>query len=220
MVRRWMLPLSLLLALPASFQGQSRGTSGTVQPSFAQPIGTPTRGVRTHFSEPHSPRPYRNNTLIFGDPYLYDYADYPQEAPPPPPQSQVVITRAVEPVSTPEPLMLEWQNDRWVRVSPTGEIAPSKGASELRTSARKAAAETAPPPPAVLVFTDGHTEEISRYMIVGKVIYTNSDYWKTGTWTKKILLSSLDLPASLRANQERGAKLVLPGGPNEVVIGP
>ena len=73
---------------------------------------------------------------------------------------------------------------------------------------------------AVLVFTDGHTEEVSRYMIMGKVMYANADYWTTGTWTKKILLSSLDLRASMRANQERGAKLVLPGGPNEVVIGP
>jgi hypothetical protein len=72
----------------------------------------------------------------------------------------------------------------------------------------------------VLIFADGHKEEVSRYMIVGSTMYAQSDYWSTGAWTKKILLSSLDLPASFRANQKRGSKLVLPGGPHEVVIGP
>jgi hypothetical protein len=218
MIRRWMLPFSLLLMLSAFLQAQSRGMSGAVHPGFGQPIGTPTRRGHSRFSQSRSPRPYRNNALIFGDPYLYDYADYSAEAPAPS-APQVVVTHEAQPVSAPEPLMLEWQNDRWVRVGSTGDPAQSNSTGDLRASVHPAA-EAPPPPPAVLVFTDGHTEEVNRYMIVGKIMYANSDYWKTGSWTKKILLSSIDLPASLRANQERGAKLVLPGGPNEVVIGP
>jgi hypothetical protein len=211
----------LLLLLSAFLQAQSRG-HGTIQPGFAQPIGIPSRSLRNRPEEFRQARPFRNSALIFGNPYLYDYADYPSEALPQQAPAQAAVSQLAPPPKSAEPLMLEWQGDRWVRVSPLEESAPSKPSTELRSSSvRNPTPSPAPAPPnAVLVFADGHTEEVSRYMIVGKVMYANADYWATGNWTKKILLSSLNLPASLQANQQRGSKLVLPTGPNEVVLGP
>jgi hypothetical protein len=205
--------LSLSLLLQAQ-RGGHMGP-GAPQPGFAHPVGTTVRGVRGGFGEFRTQRPFRRNPLLLGTPFLYDYADYPVE---PPDESQPPVfvappQRAAAPPPPAEPLLLEWRGDRWVRVNPTeGISAPAASA----TGASKAP----PPPDAVLIFADGHKEEVSRYMIVGSTMYVSSDYWSTGAWTKKILLSSLDLPASLRANQERGSKLMLPGGPNEVVIGP
>lgn len=61
-------------------------------------------------------------------------------------------------------------------------------------------------------------EEVQKYMIQGGVLYTTSDYWTTGSWTRKIPLAELDIPASLKLNKERGTKFNLPSAPNEVVI--
>ena len=55
-------------------------------------------------------------------------------------------------------------------------------------------------------------------MIQGDTLYTRSDYWTTGSWSESIPLSQLDLPASLKLNQERGTKFSLPSAPNEVVV--
>ncbi len=74
-------------------------------------------------------------------------------------------------------------------------------------------------PNTVLVFRDGHKEEVNKYVIEGNSVYASTDYWSTGSWTKKIPLSELNVPATLKLNQERGVKFKLPSGPNEVVIG-
>jgi len=75
-------------------------------------------------------------------------------------------------------------------------------------------------PPAVLVFRDGRQEELSNYTIMSGMIYSKSDYWATGAWTKKIQIADLDVPATLKLNQEHGLNFVLPSGPNEVVMRP
>jgi hypothetical protein len=51
-------------------------------------------------------------------------------------------------------------------------------------------------------------------------IYSKADYWTTGSWTSKIQIADLDVPATLKLNQERGAKFALPASPNEVFIRP
>jgi hypothetical protein len=131
--------------------------------------------------------------------------------------------------------VLELQGDRWVRITNFGEsqtVLQSSETGQERTvnprSALPAAisrrAQTAEPvaklPPAVLVFRDGHTEEIGKYMIRGATLYTSADYWSSGSWTRKIPIADLDVPATLKLNQERGAKFSLPSGPNEVMIRP
>jgi hypothetical protein len=69
-----------------------------------------------------------------------------------------------------------------------------------------------------LSFRDGHNEQIERYTIAGEAIYTKADYWTTRSWTRKIPINELDIPATLAINRERGTKFRLPSGPNEVVI--
>jgi hypothetical protein len=172
------------------------------------------------------------------DYYDYDYGPVPLEAPPENQQPQIVALQAgpVPPPSAPPttavspsaPLLLENQGGQWVRV-PTGSEIPlaappakPESASEANAHAGyvelPAAAPLPPLPPAVIVYRDGHTEEVAKYMIQGNDLYTTSDYYSTGSWTRKIPLADLDIPASLKLNKERGTKFNLPSGPNEVVI--
>ena len=137
--------------------------------------------------------------------------------------------------SSPRSLLLELQGDHWVRITNYGQSQTggqssepdSEQASDLpsatsaKTFRRTPAAE--PPselPPAVLVFRDGHKEEIGKYLIVDSTIYASADHWNSGSWTRKVQIVQLDVPATLKLNQERGTKFSLPSGPNEVMIRP
>jgi hypothetical protein len=72
--------------------------------------------------------------------------------------------------------------------------------------------------PTVLVYRDGRREEVREYSIADGVLYARSDYYAVGYWNKKIELAALDLPQTVKANQERGVKFVLPDSPNNVVM--
>lgn len=148
-----------------------------------------------------------------------------------PPAPAVVAPPAPTPASAASPveaLVLEEQNGEWVRV-PTGSemaisapVKPSAvptAASGLATATQTPAAPVAAHlPPAVIVFRDGHREELGKYMIQGDSLYTNSDYWKSGSWTRRIPLKQLDIPASLKLNQSLGTKFNLPSAPSEVMV--
>lgn len=58
----------------------------------------------------------------------------------------------------------------------------------------------------VLVFRDQHKEEVQNYAIVGQILWTFSPQH-----TQKIPLSELDIPATEKANDERGVSFRLPG---------
>jgi hypothetical protein len=75
-------------------------------------------------------------------------------------------------------------------------------------------------PPAVLVFRDGHREEVKSYTIIGESLFTKQNYWVSGSWSKKIDLASLDIPATLQLNQAQGSGFRLPSGPSEVIVRP
>ncbi len=62
-------------------------------------------------------------------------------------------------------------------------------------------------PTTVLVFKDGHRSEVVNYAIVGETLF---DFAKDRT--HKILLADLDLPATRRANDDRGVEFKLPPG--------
>jgi hypothetical protein len=83
-------------------------------------------------------------------------------------------------------------------------------------------ARSAPPPPplplrdrerteavpaTVLVFRDQHKQEVQNYAIVGQTLWAFAP-----PHTQKIPLSDLDIPATTRANDERGVDFRLPGG--------
>jgi len=198
-------------------------------------------GPRTHFGYLRQRRFYPGSAY---PPYPYFYSDYgygydyePPEPPGPPPQGVVEVAQPCAQTAAPrqpaEPLVLERQGDQWVRVGSYSQ-SPTPGQSVQADSAqgpnprsgssmgeRSGAAQPSQElPPAVLVFRDGRQEEVKRYMIVGAAIYTRADYWNTGSWTRKIAIADLDVPATLKLNEGRGAKFSLPSGPDEVVVRP
>ncbi len=72
----------------------------------------------------------------------------------------------------------------------------------------QAKAPPAPPEeqePTLLVFRDGHKQEIRNYAIVGQMLW---DFGAKGT--RKIPLSDLDLDTTRKLNDERGVDFVLP----------
>ena len=171
-------------------------------------------------------------------PYFYPDYGYDQEYSEAPPDQ--IIEQDAEP-APPAParvpadaLMIELQGDHWVRVTNNGETqvggesgqqATQHGAS-LQSSAlppsRRAEASEPPAdlPHAVLVYRDGHQEEIGKYVISGATIYAGADYWSGGSWTRRVQLAELDVPATLKLNQDRGARFTLPSSPEEVMIRP
>jgi hypothetical protein len=170
--------------------------------------------------------------------YGYDYDYEPETAEPPPSPIPEQTAEPASPVPVPNragALVLELQDDHWVRITNSGQ-SQSDGQSSVLKSAevskpssssditpatvrRTAAAEPASAlPKAVLVFRDGHQEEIRKYMIVGTTIYSSTDSWSNDSWTRKVQIAELDVPATLELNQERGTKFSLPSGPNEVMI--
>lgn len=62
-------------------------------------------------------------------------------------------------------------------------------------------------PQTVLVFKDGHQATVMNYAIVGSTLYDLSD-----GHTKKVALAELDLPATVKQNDERGVEFQLPAG--------
>ena len=145
-------------------------------------------------------------------PDSYDYENQPP-APAPPPAPTASQARQ-EPV--PDPVLLELQGNQWVKVASFAMPSAQAGAT-LPADVRPSATEM---PPAVLVYRDGHSEEVTSYSIIGTSIYTKSDYWSNGAWTRTIQIADLDIPATLKQNQQRGVKFELPSGPNEVMIRP
>lgn len=61
-------------------------------------------------------------------------------------------------------------------------------------------------PSTLLIFKDGHQQEISNYAIVGPTLYDLS-----GGRSKKVQLADLDLSATVKQNDERGVEFQIPG---------
>jgi hypothetical protein len=64
---------------------------------------------------------------------------------------------------------------------------------------------TDPGQPTVLIFRDQHQQEVQNYAIVGQTLWTFAPQK-----TQKIPLSDLDIPATTKANDERGIDFRLP----------
>lgn len=195
-------------------------SANQVHGAFAEPSG-----IR-HFYPP----------LLLGSPYYYaDFTSQPvvTEASP-----QVVVIEMPAPSATEapkettaEPLLIEWQGNRYVRIG--GSQVEDKtavqadyseralaGSVEIAKRVNRAQPPAPEPQPAVLVYRDGHREQVREYTIADGILYASGQYWTDGYWTKKIQLNSLDLLATTQASQERGVKFVLPHSTNEVVTGP
>lgn len=229
--------MATISTTPARAQGRgglAAAHGGRVGPASGFRMGG--RGGLVHQrrgSRAFAPFPY------YYAPYLdWDYWDYDDEGyePEPPaataPASPLVVIQSAQPrvaASTPpppEPLMLELRGDQWVRVTVPAQAANQPQAVSPAATGTPMPGPTGPEaaklpaklPPVVLVFRDGHQEQVESYMIFGRVLYTKADYWTTGSWARQIQIAQLDLPATLKLNEERGVKFNLPSGPDEVIL--
>lgn len=64
--------------------------------------------------------------------------------------------------------------------------------------------EAKPNEPSVLVFRDGHQQEVSNYAIMSQTVYVFDKR------TQKIALADLDVPATIKANDDRGLEFHIP----------
>jgi hypothetical protein len=141
--------------------------------------------------------------------------------------------------SASQPLMIELQNGRYVRVNSTAadgkalpltlapdaaEASQNQTAKSAHSNFTRSSITAASPmhdlPPALLVFRDGHSEEVRDYTIADGILYARGDYYTDGYWNKKIALSTLNVSQTLAANAARNVKFVLPSSPNEVITRP
>lgn len=220
---------------------QMRG-AGSGAPGFGiRPgIGAGGVGASARFHQGHD---FERRSTFLSYPYFYSDSDYASGEVS---QPQIVVVQTSAPAPPPAPpapresLLIEWQGDRFVRTTMSAkasagtQIAPDyaeKSASPAAGAGRSLSGRSVPGqenavqpprdlPPAVLVFHDGRKEEVSEYTIMSGIIYSKADYWTTGSWTRKIQIADLDVPATLKLNQERGVKFALPSSANEVVIRP
>jgi len=238
--------LSIVLFAVAVFvplsSAQMRGAMG--RPVSVGHAGF-ARGVRGGIGLHHT-SPFTRG-IILGSPFFSsDYdgsAPYVVEsdvgsAPP-----QFVVVQPVSADDSPrrtrqKPLLIEWQGDRYVRFGGTEETAergtsthpdyaeptiaktPTKPPAKPAMSAtqkERSESQAGELPPAVLVYRDGHREEIPDYAIADGMIYVRGNNWQNGYWTKRIPLSALDAPGTMQANQQRGVKFMLPSAPNVVI---
>ena len=208
----------------AQMRGGLRASAAPRRPASSFRLGGSEGFARSHR------RRFSNESGFLFPLYFYpdDEIDNEPVAPETPP-TPMVVAQPASPVSSPiESLVLENREGQWVRVptgnemaiAQSGKLDGAQPSSPQAGSARPAEAPTPLPqlPPAVIVFRDGHMEQIARYMIQGGLLYTSADYWSTGSWTRKIPLAELDIPASLKLNTELGTKFSLPSGPNEVMV--
>lgn len=97
---------------------------------------------------------------------------------------------------------------------PTSERVPSVAADSSRHGRQPAVAAPEDQSPAdareqipvVLVYRDGHEQEVKNYAIVGPTLYD------LGTFVaRKIPLAELNLKATIKANDDRGVEFNVPG---------
>jgi hypothetical protein len=185
------------------------------------------RGMNGSFAGRSHSHGFGPSAIFLGDPF---YADYPVAPLTVPPQYVVVQPPAV-PADPPqetrsEPLMIELQGNRYVRFGGSRQSAErGTNAAPDYAQAQTLTASSVPQhptelPPTVLVFRDGHREQVPEYAIVGSTIYASGDYWQSGHWTKNIQLSMLNIPATVQANHDNGVNFTLPAGPDQVVTRP
>ena len=214
----------------------------------------PFRSRRSPYISPYTslPFPFFGDSLDPDDIYS---TGYPVASEPPPFLMQALqnmagpaagmgpaMSRPNNRETSSDPLMIELQNGRYVRVNSVavdGEALPltlpenTKPGPSSRSRSMKLAASDAPQlpliaaaspgpalPPAVLVFRDGHSEEVRDYTIADGILYARGDYFSDGYWNKKIDLANLNVADTLRANTSRNVKFVLPSSPNEVITRP
>jgi hypothetical protein len=214
---RRVVALILLLGTPATLAAQRMG--------FAPRFHGRTSGFHgEHFRHFGNSRGYYPLGLF--DPYYADYFDtgYPVASQPPLIVVQPQAASVPEPPAAPmQPLMIELQGDRYVQVS--GDQSPQAQMIVSPAPAKPITRSNNPisfdsSSPAILIFRDGHREEVTGYTIADGRLYVTSNYLTTGFWIQYIELSTLNMPETIAANSGRPHPFRIPSSPNEVIVGP
>jgi hypothetical protein len=167
-----------------------------------------------------------------------DYSSQPVEGEVQESRPQIVLMQSAAEAqrkTKPGPLLIEWQGDRYVRFGGADVLQNSESAARpdyVQPARNKVTAndsgvssrqneqtESRPPKAqsAVLVYRNGQREEVDDYAIASGFIYINTSDGRNGFETKSIALSALDVAATIQANEQRGAKFLLPSASNVVV---
>ena len=170
--------------------------------------------------------------LAYADPIYSDYLSgtgYPVASQPPVifmQAPQAPLPAASSAASPAQPLMIELRDDRYVRVSGEDVSGTEMIDKALRSNVANRRSNDARPlaaspesPTAIIVFRDGHREEIYDYTIVDGMLYARADQYDASS-NIKIELSSLNLPETVADNQSRGMSFRVPRTHNEVTVGP
>jgi len=203
-------------------------------PAFRGSMSRSATSIGGHANRTAFPRSVYLGSPFWADDFGSAYPQAPSVIVVQPPPSTTTSAAPKEEPKPASPLMIEWQGDRYVRRTDTSSTStrnqPDYIAEAKPRLTEKRPNATAPQPattstatelsPATFVFRDGHREQSSDYSIISGVIYARGDYWTDGYWSKQIPVSQLDLPATFKANQERGVTFRLPSAPNEVVTRP
>lgn len=131
------------------------------------------------------------------------------------------------------PVLIELQGDRYVRLSgpatngavtldlkASTELPQARPSRQASNVPEKLQEKVTPQESVVLIFRDGHREDVSDYVIASGTLYAHTNYYSTGAWTKNIDLATLDVPATVSYNQSQGVRFQLPNAANEVIVGP
>ncbi len=218
-----LLGCCVLLAAP-SF-GQARGyplpsvsSIGAHYLPFPLPSVSSIRAYGYGYGAPHqaySNRPYRGNGngysrggwayalpyyyIPLGD-YDYDYVGGPDlySGPPIGPNDPALHMIGEQP---PPQSYGGAPDDMQAEITPPQPIV-----QEQSSTAR----DVKPNEPTVLVFRDGHQQEVTNYAIMGQTVYVLDDR------TQKIPLANLDVSATVKANDDRGMEFKIPAVPHQV----
>lgn len=228
---RWMIIALLAATMPVPLStAQMRGGMGRQGSAGHANFGRGIQGgVRSHRHR----RPFTSG--IFWDSPLVDSDDLNEQSVNEQNLDESSRLQILRPASVEDssrrtrtaPLLIEWRGDRYVRFGGTEETA-QRGASahpDYSESTQAKSAVSSPPQsraqaetqPAVLVYRDGHREDIHDYVIADGVVYARDSSWQNGYRTRQLPLSALDPSATMQANQERGIKFMLPSA-SDVVI--
>lgn len=207
-MRKLLLIISLLLTAPLSMTAQ--------------------RGGFVHLSGRGFNRAGFGRAAYYPVPFYDSYSDYGSDAAYAVPQPVVFMMQGAPPVAAPDPappaqpLLIELQGDRYVQVS--GDAGPQSQTIDrvaaVRPVERSQAAMPQVQASTVLVFRDGHRQEVSSYTIADGTLYAAADYYNSGVWNQKIALSALNVTETVATNQSRGVQFRLPTAANEVMVGP
>jgi hypothetical protein len=178
----------------------------------------------------HSRQSFPSALGLFPDLFYPD--NPPPESSPPPMQSDLLMQALSgltalsgqagtqpEGKSDSQSLLIELQGDRYVNLT-SAKADASEPITIPRSQKPAERAAVAQLSPVTLLFRDGHREDIRDYTIADGVIYARGDLYRDGYWSKKIEVSALDLPETVKSNEVRGIRFVLPKAPNEVITRP